>query len=72
MSELTAPVRMHRVKYDITYTKNLGNFESSKIGVGLEMDGTGHPDNTFVKVREWVELNLEKAVAEVNAALQGE
>lgn len=73
MSELTdPPVRMHRVKYEITFTKNLGNFESSKIAVGLEQDGFGHPDATFSKVREWVEVNLEVAVKEVNEALQGE
>ncbi len=67
----TAPVLMNRVKYEITYTKNLGNFESSKISVGLEQDGLGHPDLTFSKVRQWVEENLETAVREVNEALQG-
>lgn len=75
MSELTEPqlpVRMHRVKYDITYTHNLGNFESAKIGVGLEQDGFGHPDVTFAKVREWVEANLESAVKDVTGALKGE
>jgi hypothetical protein len=63
---------MHRVKYEITYTKNLGNFESSKIGVGREADGTGNPSVTFERVRKWVEENLETAVQEVNEALQGE
>lgn len=75
MSQLTepqVPVRMHRVKYEITYTHNLGNFESSKIAVGLEQDGFGHPDATFGKVREWVEANLEVAVKDVIGALKGE
>lgn len=65
------PVRMHRVKYEITYTKNLGNFESSKVAVGLEQDGFGHPDATFGRVRQWVEENMETAVKEVNEALGG-
>lgn len=77
MSELTEekqslPVRMHRVKYSVGYTKNLGNFESSRIDVGLEQDGFGHPDATWAKVREWVETSLETAVREVNEALQGD
>ena len=72
MSELTSPVRMHRVKYQISYKKNLGNFENTEISVGLEQDGSGHPDVTFGKVRQWVEVNLEQAVKEVTEALQGE
>jgi hypothetical protein len=74
MSELTdkTPVRMHRVKYSIAFKKNLGNFENTEITVGLEQDGFGHPDATFVKVREWVEANMETATKEVVAALQGE
>lgn len=72
MSELTEPVRMHRVKYSIAFKKNLGNFENTEIMVGLEQDGFGHPDVTFSKVREWVEKNMELATKEVVAALQGE
>lgn len=75
MSELTEPqppIRMHRVRYSITYTHNLGNFESAKIDVGLEQDGFGHPDATFAKVRPWVEENLEAAVKDVVGALKGE
>lgn len=65
------PVRMHRVKYEITYTKNLGNFESSKVSVGLEQDNWGDPSVTFGRVRQWVEENMEVAVKEVNEALGG-
>lgn len=72
MSELTEPVRMHRVKYQVSYKKNLGNFENTEISVGLEQDGFGHPNATFPKVREWVEQQLEIAVREVSEALQGE
>lgn len=70
MSELTEPVRMHRVKYDISWTANMGNFESLKVNVGLEQDGFGHPDATFAKVREWVENNLGDAVLEVKATIE--
>lgn len=73
MSELTEqPVRMHKVKYQISYKKNLGNFENTEISVGLEQDGFGHPDATFARVRKWVEENMETATKEVVAALQGE
>lgn len=75
MSELTepqVPVRMHRVKYNITYKHNLGNFENVDISVGLEQDGFGHPDVTMGKVTEWVESNLENRVKEVIEALKGE
>lgn len=64
-------VRMHRVKYEITYTKNLGNFESSKVSVGLEQENWGDPSVTFGRVRQWVEENMETAVKEVNEALGG-
>lgn len=72
MSELQAqPVKMHRVKYDISWTKNMGNFESLKVNVGLEADGTGNPDVTFAKVVEWVEERLGERVVEVTAAIEG-
>jgi hypothetical protein len=72
MSELTAPpVKMHRVKYDLQWTKNMGNFESLKINVGLEADGEGNPDVTMAKVRAWVEDNLGRAVNEVVDTIEG-
>lgn len=71
LTEPTAPVLTHRVKYQVSYKKNLGNFENTEISVGLEQEGLGHPDNTFGKVRKWVEENLEVAVKEVSEALAG-
>lgn len=62
---------MHQVTYDLTFTKNLGNFENVKIEVGLKQDGQGHPDVTLARVRKWVEENLEKAIKEVVEALEG-
>jgi hypothetical protein len=65
-------VKMHRVKYELTYTKNLGNFENIKIDVGLEADGSGDPSVTFAKVVDWVKENLDKQVSEVVSEIQGE
>jgi len=69
-SEDREPLRMHRVKYELRYKKNLGNFENIDISVGLEQDGFGHPDITMAKVREWVEDNLGVAVIEVVASVE--
>lgn len=74
MSELHEPKAKgakHTVNYDISWTKNMGNFESLKINVGLSLDGYGNPTPTLNKVREFVEENLGKAVAEVTATIEG-
>jgi hypothetical protein len=72
MAELTAPPeKMHRVNYELTWTKNMGNFESLKVTVGLAADGTGNPDVTLAKVRDWVEENLGTAVADVTETIEG-
>ena len=73
MSELQAAPKgpKHTVTYDIQWTKNMGNFESLKINVGLALDGYGNPNPTLAKVREFVEENLGKAVAEVTATIEG-
>ncbi len=61
------------VKYDLVYTSNLGNFESIKIGVGLEQETqSAQREEVFEKVREWVEGKLEVAVQEVVEQLKGE
>ena len=71
MSELASrPEKKHEVTYDISFTKNLGNFQSVKIQVGLSQEGYGHPDATMAKVAEWVEENLGQRVTEVVAALE--
>jgi len=65
------PAKKHVVNYELTWTKNMGNFESLKVTVGLSLDGYGHPDTTLSKVREWVEDNLGKSVEEVSEAVKG-
>lgn len=65
------PEKKHIVNYELTWTRNMGNFESLKVTVGLSQDGFGHPDATMAKVREWVESNLGTAVEEVTEAVKG-
>jgi hypothetical protein len=63
--------KKHVVNYEVTWTRNMGNFESLKVTVGLSQDGYGHPDTTLAKVREWVETNLGTAVEEVTESVKG-
>lgn len=61
----------HEVSYDLSWTKNMGNFESLKINVGLSLEGYGNPNVTLGKVRKFVEDNLGTAIAEVTATIEG-
>jgi len=61
----------HRVKVTIGYTRNMGNFESLRVDIGLEADGTGNPNETFDKVYGWTERKLLEKVAEVENELKG-
>jgi hypothetical protein len=65
------PEKKHVVNYELTWTRNMGNFESLKVTVGLIQDGYGHPDVTLAKVRSWVEDNLGVAVEEVTQSVKG-
>ncbi|QWT29944.1 hypothetical protein SEA_SHAM_50 [Streptomyces phage Sham] len=65
------PETKHVVNYELTWTRNMGNFESLKVTVGLSADGYGNPDPTMAKVRAWVEDNLGTAVEEVTQAVKG-
>jgi len=47
----------------------MGNFESLRVDVGLEIDGTGNPTPTFDKAYQWVEEKLLEKVNEVEAEL---
>lgn len=69
MSELEVRYT-HRVSVTLGYTRNMGNFESLRVDIGLEQDGNGHPDTTFNKVYSWVEDKLTEKVNEVEAALK--
>lgn len=72
MSELQAPQgAKHEVHYDLSWTKNMGNFESLKINVGLSLEGNGNPTPTLAKARKFVEENLGIAIEEVVATIEG-
>lgn len=64
------PEKKHVVNYELTWTRNMGNFESLKVTVGLSQDGYGHPAQTMSKVRDWVEENLGTALEEVTEAVR--
>lgn len=63
---------MHRVSYSVGWTKNMGNFESLRVDLGLEADGDGNPKVTLDRVRKFVEHELGEAVAEVTAQISGD
>lgn len=61
----------HRVKVSVGYTRNMGNFESLRVDVGLELDGEGNPNPTFDKAYNWAETKLLEKVEEVEEQLKG-
>jgi hypothetical protein len=61
----------HRVKINIGYTRNLGNFESLRLDIGLELDGSGNPNVTFDRGYKWVEAKLSEKMTEVEEELKG-
>lgn len=60
----------HRVKVSVGYTRNMGNFESLRVDVGLELDGVGNPNPTFDKAYSWAEEKLLEKVSEVESQLK--
>lgn len=70
MAELKGNERPHRVSVTVGYTRNMGNFESLRIDVGLEADGYGDPSRTYAKVKSWCEAKLVEAMDEVEAELK--
>lgn len=68
MSELLEEKRVpskHKVGVSLGYTRNMGNFESLRVDVSLELDGAGNPQVTFDKVYSWVEERLVEKVREL-------
>lgn len=63
MSDTKTSTTNHKLSVSMGFTRNLGNFESFKMEVGLEVDGKPgeHPDKTFERASQWVE---EKFMAE--------
>jgi hypothetical protein len=54
------------VGIDVSFTKNLGNFESAKVGVSLRMPSTKEGlDETFEQITAWANGKIEKIVSEL-------
>lgn len=62
-----------RVKVDLSFTRNLGNYESIKIGVGIEDDVRDNETvNTATeRVYKFVENKLIEKTREVEEELKG-
>lgn len=62
----------HRIKYSLGWTANMGDFESLRVDLGIEVDGEGDekPSETLAKARKFVEKQLGVAVAEVKASIK--
>ena len=55
------------VQVDASYTKNLGNYQSAKIGVSLKMPArVAELDETFAFTRDWVNGKLEAMIADLD------
>ena len=62
-----------KVKVDLSYTRNLGNYESIKIGIGVEDTvREGETVNTATeRVYQFVEEKLIQKTTEVEEELKG-
>lgn len=71
MAELKEPNQTaHRVKVSVGYTRNMGNYESLRVDIGLDLDGVGNPNATFDKAWNWSQEKLIEKMAEVEAELE--
>lgn len=61
-----------RVKVDLSFTRNLGNYESIKIGIGVEDDVRQgeHVDEAAERVYKFVEDKLIEKTREVEEELK--
>jgi hypothetical protein len=61
-----------RVKVDLSFTRNLGNYESIKIGVGIEDDlrSGENVDTATERVYKFVEEKLIQKTREVEEELK--
>ena len=61
-----------RVKVDLSFTRNLGNYESIKIGVGIEDDlrSGENVDTATERVYKFVEEKLIEKTREVEEELK--
>ena len=61
------------VKVDLSFTRNLGNYESIRIGIGVEdFVRSGENTNTATdRVYKFVEEKLVEKVSEIESELKG-
>ncbi len=62
-----------KVKIDLSFTRNLGNYESIKIGIGVEDDVRvgENVDSATERVYKFVEEKLIEKTREVEEELKG-
>ena len=62
-----------RVKVDLSFTRNLGNYESIKIGIGVEDDVRPgeNVDTATARVYKFVEEKLIEKTRKVEQELKG-
>jgi hypothetical protein len=62
-----------KVKVDLSFTRNLGNYESIKIGIGVEDDVRAgeNVDSATERVYKFVEEKLIEKTREVEEELKG-
>ena len=54
------------IAVDASFTKNLGNYQSAKVGVSLKMPvKPGDLDEAFVFTRDWVNVKLESLIVDL-------
>lgn len=62
-----------KVKVDLSFTRNLGNYESIKIGIGVEdnVRAGENVDTATERVYQFVEAKLIEKTREVEEELKG-
>ncbi len=70
MHEVEKTPVAHRIKVNLGFTRNMGDFESLRMDVGLELDGAGNPNATFEKAYKFVEDRLMAHLSEVEEEIR--
>ena len=72
MTNLTSSDKLSLVKIDLQFTRNLGNYESLKVGIGIEdSQRAGETiDEATNRVYNFVEKKLMEKVNEIESELK--
>ena len=73
MSNLTSSTSPTNVKVELQFTRNLGNYESLKVSIGIEdyQRQGEHIDDATNRVYDYVEKKLMEKVNEIEEELKG-